>query len=290
MRRGLFLGGGVVLLAVAVLLRVPPPAEPATAALGRSMGGLRVMVINGLFLRAESRRRDGRVEEAAGLYRTVLELDPANEAAAGFLAATYVQELLPQIPDLRERFGWWQEARGLLAAALERRPDAPGLHARMANLVLDAPLADPGFAALLREEIPQPGRHALRHLRTAFRGAGTLPRLGRDHLVRAALLAPDVAARGLLLEDEEARTEAVAIGREALTLRRGLLSEIRLDDGTDLAAVLTAGLDAVEAVAAAGPDPASRAAAGRAVGAYDKLVPRSRVVQTLRAVLQRRGG
>jgi tetratricopeptide (TPR) repeat protein len=245
------------------------------------------MVIDGLFLRAESRRKAGRVEEAAALYRTVLDLDPANEAAAAFLAATYVQELMPQIPDLKERIGWWQEARGLLAGALARNPSSAALHARMANLILDSPLADTRFEGLIAQDLGNPRLVALRHLAEAMRLAETLPRLGRGHLVRVALLAPDVAGRAMITSDSAVFAEAMAIGREALSLRQAVLEQILLeaDPSVHLAAVLRAGLEAVDAVDAARHGRRPPAQAEAAIAAYEALLPGTVRIATLRAAL-----
>lgn len=288
MKRALLLVAGLLCLALAVLLRPAPAAEDATAALGRSMGGVRVMVIDGLFLRAESRRRAGRVEEAAALYRTVLELDPANEAAAAFLAATYVQGLMPQIPDVEERVAWWQEARALLAGALARNPSSAALHARMANLILDSPLAGTQFAGLIAKDLGNPRMVALRHLARAMRLAETLPRLGRGHLVRLALLAPDVAGRALILDDRALQEEAVAIGREALALRGAVLAQIPLQDdpSVHLAAILSAGLEAVDAVVEARAGDRSKASAEAAIAAYEALLPGTVRIATLRTALE----
>ena len=48
MSRGALLTGGLVLLALAAAWRPAPAAGDATEALGRSMGGVRVMVIDAL--------------------------------------------------------------------------------------------------------------------------------------------------------------------------------------------------------------------------------------------------
>lgn len=288
MTRALLLAAGLVLLAAAAVLRPAPPQGDVTAALGRSMGGLRVMVIDGLFLRAESQRKAGRVEDAAALYRTALALDPANEAATAFLAATYVQELMPQIPDPAERFAWWEEARTLLLEGLARRPAAAGLGTRLASLILDLPLADPALEPLLAAKLKRPRLLALRTLAAAARATGTLPRLGRNHLVRLAGLAPDVAAQALARGDTAVLQEALDIGREILLLRGPLMAQVHLDEESPvgLDRLLRAGIAAVEAVQAAlGGGP--RRAAEEALAAYESLMPQTRFVADLQALLDR---
>ncbi len=288
MRRALLVAAGVVLLAVAVLTRPAPARGSATAALGRSMGGLRVMVVDGLFLRAEAQRKAGRVEDAAALYRSILELDPENEAATAFLAATFVQELMPQIPDLEERFGWWEEARMLLLGALVRRPEAPELNARLANLILDVPLADPALESLIAAKLEYPRLTALRYLAKAARYAETLPRLGRGHLVRIGLLAPDVATRALAAGDAAVLAEAKDIGRAVLLSRGPVLAQIRLevDSRVHVAQLLRSGLAAVDATAAALAGEGPRAEAVAAIAAYEALLPGTRLADTLRGLLQ----
>jgi len=288
MRRGLLLLAGILLLAAAVLLRPAPTSGDAMAALGRSMGGLRVMVIDALFLRAEAQRKAGRVEDAAALYHTVLGLDPDNEAAAAFLASTYVQELMPQIPDPKERFLWWQEAYELLAAAIERNPRSPTLHARLAYLILDPVLADPDLEPLLAGELGNPAIQALRNLDAAARGAATLPKLGRGHLLRAALLAPHVAAQALAAGDMGAQDEAVRIGRRLLAQRGDVLAEIRLDEtaSADLRQLLEAGLRAIDAVDHARLGDGTPSAAMVAIETYAALAPQAEAPGILRRVVE----
>jgi tetratricopeptide (TPR) repeat protein len=218
--------------------------------IGASMGGLRVMVIDALFLRAEAQRKVGRIEDAAALYETVLELDPANEAATVFLVNAYVDDLMPQVPDVDERFGWWREARALLTRALTRRPDSAVLHFRAATLILDATLAEPAFAARLVDELGLPRLVALRHLRRAARMRANLPRGGYGHLLRLALLAPAVATAALEGGQPDAYAEAAAAAMELLRLRGDVLARMGLDEEPppDLGTLLRAQIEAVDAV------------------------------------------
>jgi len=291
MSRAWLFAGGVLLLAVSVGLTPSSTGGEGgvTAALGRSMGGLRVMVIDGCFLRAEALRKSGRIEDAAALYQTVLDLDPVNEAASAFLAETYVQELMPQVADLQERFTWWDQARQLLEAALARRPDAFELHARLASLLLDPTLADPALAPLIEARVGGAQRLALRHLARAVRGTETLPRLGRSHLMRAALLAPLEAARALAAGDDEDLAWTRKFAADMLAQRGGVLGDLRLEAGqaTSLRTLLQVGMAAVEAVAAARRGRGTVAEAKRGIAAYDALVPGSGLVPALRLLLDK---
>jgi tetratricopeptide (TPR) repeat protein len=277
---------GVGCLALAVFLHPAPPAqsEGVVAAIGRSMGGSRVMLIDALFLRAEAQRKAGRVDEAAALYRAVLDLDPANEPATIFLVNVYVDELIPLIPDEEQRFLWWQRARALLDTALLRRPDSASLPARAAGLVLDARQLGGLLETRPETERRRLAKEALVHLRRAVALAPTLPRLGRVHLVQVALFAPEQAADALRHGDDDLLALALEVGEEALRLRGPLLSELRLDEAgpTSLADLLRRGLAAVRAVAAG-----DRVLAATEIEACRQMLPDWRVPDTLEDVLQR---
>lgn len=288
--RRLLVVAAAACLGIAALLA--PPAvdrgDGVAAAIGRSMGGVRVMVIDGLFLRAEAERKAGRVEEAAALYESVLELDPANEAAVMFLSNVYVDELMPQVPDVEGRFQWWREARALTLRALGRHPDSAALQAHACQLILAAPRVDQALVGLLEAELERPRLVALRHLRAAVRGAETLPRQGRSHLTTMTVLAPLVAAEGLRDRRAGELAEGLAAGREALRLRGDVLRTMRSADlEVDLRRLLELGLEAVEAVRDVrlrGADPR------RAVGlvlAYREALPDSGLPDVLREILTR---
>jgi tetratricopeptide (TPR) repeat protein len=282
---------GVLALALAAWLRPVPTTARATTlgAIGASMGGARVMLIDALFLRAEALRRAGRIEDAADLYRTVLELDPANQAAILHLVGTYVDEILPQGVDLADRFAWWQAARALLLHALRLHPDAPRLHHRMAVLILDAGDADPALVPLIAKALGTPRRIALRHLRQALRATATLPREGRTHLVRAALLAPTVAARALRDGDRAGLREALGTIHDLLALRAPELHQMLLDEESEhtLEELVRTDLAAVEAVRDADGSAAGRARAEAAIRASDRLLPGRELPGLLRQALQR---
>ena len=284
MNRRLLALGGLACLVLAVLLRPVPPShgDGVLAAVGRSLGGSRVMLVDALFLRAEAQRKAGHVEDAAALYSTVLDLDPANEAATVFLVNVYTDELIPQILDPEERHIWWLQARGLLDRALERRPDSASLHARAAGIVLDARWSGGALEGRPEAEVRTAVREALTHLLRAVELAETLPRLGRVHLVRTALVAPAQAAAALERGAPEDLAQALALGDQALALRGEVLSEVQLEEGTSLSDVLQTGLAAVRAAQA------GDAATARALIERCRLnVPGWRLIGHLRAVLDR---
>lgn len=258
-------------------------------AVGASMGGMRVMVIDGFFLRAEGLRRSGRADDAAALYRTVLQLDPANEAASIFLANVYHDALLPQVRDLEQRLRWWKEARALLERALEHHPDSPRIHARIAALIMDVGFADARLEARLNPELGRPRLVALRHLRKAVRGAETLPKMGRNHLRRIAAFAPLVAGDALRDGDRDAFREAVEAGREALTLRGEVLVRMPLSDIAEgnLAQFLELGLALVQSVARVAWGTGNPRIARELLAAYREAVPESPLVAALEDVLAR---
>lgn len=274
MRRGMLVGG-VLLLLLAAALREPPGARDQTTlgAVGASMGGMRVVVIDGLFLRAESLRRKGRLEDAAGLYHAILELDPANEAATIFLADLFVDGLLPGAVEEEARYLWFREAHDVLEDALTRRPRSPALHDRLASLITTLPHGQPDLEPRLVAQFGNWRLAALRHLAVATEEAELLSRRGRGHVVHAALLAPDVAARALHAGDEAAYREALALGAELQRLRADALGTVLVapDRPTTLAAFLEAALEALEATAAAGGDPVREATARRAIEAVDAI-------------------
>lgn len=289
MMRPALAAGAALCLSLSVVLAPEPPPEGRglLGSIGASMGGLRVMVIDALFLRAEAQKKAGRIDDAAALYETVLELDPENEFGTIYLVNTIVDELMPQAPTVEARFSWWKHARELLMRALERRPASGPLNARAGTLILDAAYADEAFRPLLEEELGLPRLVALRNLRVAMHAAGTLPRQGRGHLLRIALITPLIAAKALADESPEVYAEAVATAEETIRRRGAVLAQMRIDergDG-DLLLVLTRGMQAVEAVRRALDGHTTRAEVRRRMGAYDALVPENTLTPALRTLL-----
>ena len=292
MSRRACLLAGLVLLAGATALRPHRPSAAATplAALGDSMGGARVMAVDALFLRAEALRKTGRTEDAAALYATVLQLDPENEPAVVFLANTYVDELLPLGLAPVERFAWWTKARDLLTTALQRRPRSAVLQDRLASLFLEILRSHEDLQPLLEAAFGDPRRTALRHLRVAVEEAEVLPRQGRAHLVRAALLAQDVAVAALASGDADAYGEALGTLETLLGRRAEVLAQLPLEveGGPDLLSLAQAAVGAFRAVQALRQEEGvSRALAVARVAAYEALLPDSPLPQRLHEILKR---
>ena len=290
-RAGWLVLGGLLLLLAAILREPPRRGEQTTlGAIGASMGGMRVVAIDGLFFRAEALRRRGRLEDAAGLYHAILELDPANEAATIFLADLFVDGMLPGAVEAEARFLWWREARGVLEDALARRPDSAALHDRAATLIVQLPLGQPDLEPYLARELGTWRLVALRHLAVATERTAVLARRGRGHVIHAALLAPDVAARALAVGDEAAYREALRIARRLQVRRADALGTVLVDPDRPerLGQLLEAALAALEATAGALADPARRPAAEAAYAALDAVDPANAYAPRLRQVLDAR--
>ncbi len=241
-----------------------------------SLGGLRVLWADALFLRAEGLRKEGRVEDLPALYRQILDLDPGNEDAIDFLATTQARDLrvLATTPEGRVR--WWRAGRDLVAEGLRASPRSARLHWRMADLLVSVGDADPAVAAAIAAEGPDRLLTGLRHLRESIRLVGSLPRLGFAHLDAMTLLAPRLAAERLAAGGADADVEeAIAAGGEALELRaEELASFLAGRDATRTAAErLEAGLLLVSTVREClRASPPQTEAAREAVGAYEGVL------------------
>ncbi|MHC5009566.1 MAG: hypothetical protein ACYTG6_01305 [Planctomycetota bacterium] len=290
-----FLLPAALCLAAALWLAPPAPSADAGAlsAVGRSLGGARVALVDLLFLRAESLRRDGRVEEVPALYEAVLELDPENTAAVDFLAATYAYDLLPHGPDVEARYGWWQEAWRLVERGLERAPDDAALLLRSSDLLLDVLARHPGVEARARIDHGEVDRLGLERLMAAARITESLPRRGRLHLTRLAFGVP-LAAAVRLPEDDAGVSSILAMGRELLALRRDALADMRYtlegdapgEEGIALDAFFARSLDVVGAVRDA-LRAGDRGAARDALRAFRRDVPDTALAGVLEQVIGR---
>ncbi len=289
MTRAAWLVLGALLLLLAAILREPPRRGEQTTlgAVGRSMGGMRVVVIDGLFFRAEALRRRGRLEDAAGLYHAILELDPANEAATIFLADLFVDGMLPGAVEADARFLWWREAHGVLEDALARRPDAAAVHDRAATLITQLPYSQPDLEPYLVRTFGNWRLEALRHLAVATERTDVLARRGRGHVIHAALLAPDVASRALVAGDEAVYREALRIAGRLQARRADALATVLVDPDRPepLGALLAAAVAALEATARARTDAGRRPAAEAAFRALDAIEPANAWTPRLRAFL-----
>ncbi len=197
-----------------------------TTAVGRSMGGMRVVLIDVLFLRADALKKDGRPEEAAALYETIIELDPKNDAAAVHLIDIYVDDLLRREATLEGRMHWWRKARSLLAKALVLNPESALLHYRAFQLVWITPVSHPDLAQPLAQEIERPRFLVLSHLRKAARLTDNIPTRWRLHLRDLSEIAPAFAAEAIGEQQAELFQAAVAAGYDLLDRRRSTLGKM----------------------------------------------------------------
>jgi len=266
MRRLPLVALGLALLTLAAALRpVDPPAGTWVSAIGRSVGGLRVLAADALFLRVGVLEREGRLEEAAALLDLLLELEPHGDAAIAYLVDLYVHNLLPRVSGEEARVAWWHEARRLVERALEERRHSARLHLAAADVYLQPP---PAVEEAIAASVPDARARGVDHLLLAAELAAEIPRAGRRHLVMLVFFAPRSAAA---LVAAGLPGEAAWLGdrcRAILRLRRGVLGEIGYDPaagggGPTLAEALAESLDLVDAVSAAREGPPERIAAVR---------------------------
>nr|MDJ0976804.1 hypothetical protein [Planctomycetota bacterium] len=148
-----------VLCLVTSVVMAPAPTRAdvsLTTAVGRSMGGLRVLVVDILFIRAQALVNAGRADdlaEAQQLYETILLLDPANDTAHAFLVDMLVLQMLPLGTTPEARFGWWQEGFDLAQRGLELNPASALLHHRIAELLMDVGTSETAYIQELLPEV-----------------------------------------------------------------------------------------------------------------------------------------
>jgi hypothetical protein len=246
-RRAALLASSVALAAGAVATGLAAPRRAATGA--SALGGVRPLAASALFLRAEALRRAGRHEDVAALYRRILDLEPSSEAAVDFLAATEAYDLRAAAPTADDRVRWFRSALDLLESGIERHPDSPRLHWRVADLLVHVPDGDPAVAADLAAAGRDRLGEALLHLLVAVRETGSLGRLGPEHLDDMVRVAPRVAAERLA-EGRPGVDEALAAGDETIRRRRAELAAFDPSIVVDVSALdwLEAGLAVVRKV------------------------------------------
>lgn len=289
------LAAALALFAVAVLA-APAPAPQgggALGALGSSLGGFRIALVDLLFLRAERLLREGRTDEVPPLYEAILDLDPENIPAVEHLASVYAYDLLGEAPDTSGRAYWWRRAWDMLEEALSRHPDDASLLVRSSDLLLEVAPRDPDLERWVSAFIDDPRRLGFVRLLAAARQTETLPRRGRIHLLRLAVLLPLEAA--VRLRDGQDPEPLLTLGDEALALRRDTLGEMRLPGetlpngrilpGVALDVVLQEGLRAVRRVAAA-LEEGDRHAGEAAVARLEHHVPDPELVALLRGLVE----
>jgi len=184
-----------------------PGKEPAPVGEGTTMTLAEALAL------AVSTHREGRFEEAASIYKQILDVDPDNVDALHFLGVAVHQ------------VGRAKAALGFLDRALELAPDHPdalsnrgNVHRSMSNL--DQAEADYRHALELRPDDP----NIMGNLGTVLRGRGDLE--GAITMYRAVIAKkPDHASTwqnlASALDALERRTEAVAAYREAARLAPG---------------------------------------------------------------------
>lgn len=303
-RVGLRLAGLLLLAGAAVLPSGAPAAAPeagegALTALGRSLGGLRVLAVDALFLRAEALRRAGRVEELPAIYQTLLDLDPGNTDALEVLAGELVDQVLPAARSVEERHAWWREAWSLLERGRARNPGAPALAVRMADLLLRVAEEQPGLAPRVERDLPggaaEREDRGLLLLLAAARDTGHLPRAGRLHLLRLARWSPLLAARALERGDRERAAVRLAAGEELLALHPealAVMQEVRegepageVPSSLPLAVVLRRSVEAVARTARARAEPSRREEAARALAGYVEAAGPTELARLLERLL-----
>lgn len=137
--------GLALLLLVAAVLVAPEPAPVAggtLAGFARSLGGLRVAVVDAVFLQAEAARRAGRRDDATDLYELVLQLDPDDEAAAAYVAEARFDVVL-QVPDVASRHAALLALLDEIEATWGRRTHKARLQEVAARLILTTRFAAP---------------------------------------------------------------------------------------------------------------------------------------------------
>lgn len=232
MSRLALLGLAVPALVGSVVLAPAPadlPGRPLTA-LGRSLGGARVLALDALFLRAESLRLRGRAEELPALYQALVDLDPDNVAALDALAGELAENQLATAPGREAQAGWWQQAWELVRHGLALHPESPTLAFRAADLLLRVPEQRPALRAAIDAAaggIAAREERGLAFLVLACRATSDLPRSGRMHLVRLARAAPLLTVRALARgEPTDVAARRLAAGQDLLARRGEILEQI----------------------------------------------------------------
>ena len=271
--RLLLLGVAALAASVVATPEAKQRKETLTSAVSRSLGGLRVFIVDVMFLRAEQARAEGDIAEAARLYEALLQMQPDNAPAAAHLVDIEFDNL-GYVLDADERFEGWKRLRRRVAQLIELQPSSALLRYRDAQLVLKVLRGKDAALKARVAQLPEPRFQALMATAEACGLAETIRGLGSHHLDTFAFLATEVAADGLARDREAVWGRAVDLGRAILDLRREMLTEHRhqrVDDPDPtnpkhwivLADLLSEGLDAVEAIAAAGSRPQAEAALAR---------------------------
>ncbi len=300
MRRLALIGAAVFSFVLAAGIAPPSPGgqESVATAVGRSLGGLRVLVVDVLFVRAGALVASGSpgdLAEAQSLYEIVLELDPDNDAAHAFLVDMYAIQVLPFGTTPEDRFHWWQQGWELANRGLQLNPRSAHLHNRIAELFIDVMTSPVDYVKELRPLVAKahPDQLALilEHLGAAVRITDNLPNRGRMHLAHTTNMVPEIAIRAARTGNDRVLRLAGEIGTETLERRADVLADMTtrviLLDGTEGAPVnreflLRAGISSVLRVGEA-MKAGDRPAAKRVVQAYAEVIGQNRVLRALQA-------
>ena len=286
--RFIALAAGLVALGAAAGFSSVGPHDEARGE-AASLGGLRTVLVDTWFLRAEALRREGRVDEVPALYRRILEADPDSETAIDYLADVEANNLGPLAPTPRARIAWWDEADAFLTRALEKRPGSARLLFRKAQIRLVPPSRDAALAAELAHRGMDVRLEAFRLLADSVERAASLGRAGRVHLDAFARLAPGLAAERLAKEGA-GLAEILFRAEHLLRLRTAAFGEFALDLGENPLSAgdrLYGGLGIVRAVRELiSSRPPDRDGARLLVEQYAKSVGRDEVVVALEPVVR----
>lgn len=279
----------------------PPEAggsESTTTAIGRSLGGLRVLVVDVLFVRAGALVASGApgdLAEAQSLYETVLELDPDNDAAHAFLVDMYAIQILPFGTTREDRYRWWLEGWNLAQRGLQLNPRSAHLHNRVAELLIDVTTSQVGYVnellPLVDEEFPNRKTLILDHLSAAARITDNLPNRGRMHLVHLSNMVPEIMIQAARAGDKRLMALCSEVHVELLERRTDVLADMTTrvvyTDGTEgpvlnRVNLMAFGMNVILRVA--GQMKAGDVAqARRFVQAYAEEVGQNRVLRALQA-------
>lgn len=254
-----------------------------------SLGGLRTVLVDTWFLRAEALRRQGRVDELPALYRRILEADPDSETAIDYLADVEANVLLPLAPTAAARIAWWDEADAFLSRALAKRPGSARLAFRKAQIRLAPPSRDADLAAELTRRGVDARLEAFRFLADSVERAPSLGRAGRAHLDAFARLTPGLAAERYAT-NAKGLDEVLFRGQQVLRSRTAEFGDFTLDTGENALSAgdrLFGGLGIVRAVMELlGRKPPARDDARLFLEKYEKAVGRDDVVVALEPLVR----
>ena len=223
------LGAGILSLGAAAGLASVGPRDSSRGE-AASLGGLRTVLVDTWFLRAEALRREGRIDELPAIYRRILEADPDSETAIDYLADVEANDLRQLARAPAARIAWWDEGDAFLTRALEKRPGSARLLYRKAQIRLAPPAQDADLAAELKRRGIDVRLEAFRFLADSVERTASLGRAGRVHLVAFAELTPGLAAERYA-KAGPGLDEILFRGEQLLRVRMAEFADFELDTG-----------------------------------------------------------